>query len=161
MSAPTYKWARLQELSGAQMHEILQARALVFVVEQNCVYPDADDCDYYAWHLTGHINGQLACYARVVDPGYKYPEPSIGRVLTTADFRGRQLGRQLMQEAIRLSGHKFPGRHIVISAQAHLHDFYQSLGFVRSGDVYLEDGIPHIQMQRLHPPDNSGDTRTR
>lgn len=148
MTTPIYTWARLHELTGPQVHEILQARESVFIVEQNCPYPDADPADINAWHMTGRINGRLACYVRVLAPGEKYAEPSIGRVLTTAEFRGAGLGRPMMQEAIRQTNHLFPGQNICIGAQAHLHKFYGSLGFEQCSEEYLEDGIAHILMLR-------------
>lgn len=148
MNQPTYRWARLQDLTGLDVHEILQARESVFVVEQNCPYQDADDADLHAWHMTGHIGGSLACYVRVVDPGKKYPEPSIGRVLTTPAFRGTGLGHAMMLEAIQQTHHLFPGQSICLSAQAHLHRFYSGLGFEQCSEEYLEDGIPHILMRR-------------
>jgi ElaA protein len=146
MTTPIFTWARLQELTGPQVHEILRARQSVFIVEQNCPYPDTDDADLNAWHMMGRINGRLACYLRVVAPGDKYPEPSIGRVLTTAEFRGAGFGRPMMQEAIQQTNQLFPGQNICIGAQAHLHKFYGSLGFEQCSEEYLEDGIVHILM---------------
>lgn len=152
---PTYRWARLQDMPGTEVHEILKARESVFIVEQNCPYPDADDCDLQAWHMTGRIDGKLACYVRVVDPGIKYPEPSIGRVLTTSEFRGLKLGRPMMQEAILQTSTLFPGQNIRIGAQSHLRNFYCSLGFEQTSEEYIEDGIPHILMLWHYPADNS------
>lgn len=146
MNSVEFNWARLQHLNGPQVHEMLGARESVFVLEQHCIYQDADEHDAYSWHLLGRVQGQLACYARLVDPGHRFMEPSIGRVLTMADFRAKGLGRRLMQEAIALCKQKYPGQNIRISAQAHLHDFYHSLGFERQGDEYDEEGIPHINM---------------
>jgi ElaA protein len=146
MTTPIYTWARLHELTGPQVHEILQARESVFVVEQHCPYQEADDCDPHAWHMTGRINAKLACYVRVVDPGKRYPHPSIGRVLTTKEFRGTALGRPMMQEAIRYTHQLYPDQPIQIGAQAHLYAFYNALGFEQISDEYLEDGIAHILM---------------
>lgn len=146
MTTPIYTWARLHDMTGPQVHEILQARESVFIVEQQCPYQDADDADLHAWHMTGRIDGKLACYARLVDPGQTYPEPSIGRVLTTTEFRSTGLGRPLMLEAIRQTNQLFPGQKICIGAQAHLHKFYSSVGFEQCSDEYLEDGIAHILM---------------
>ena len=146
----TFSWARLESLSAVQWHEILQARAEVFVVEQCCVYQDPDGLDAHAWHLQVFQDGQLAAYARVVDAGCKYPGPSIGRVMTLPAFRGQKLGRALMQEAIRFTELHHPHADIQISAQAYLQGFYESLGFHAVGDVYDEDGIAHVQM--VKPP---------
>ena len=149
--AVTYIWSRLETLTAPQLHTILQARAAVFVVEQACVYQDVDGLDAHAWHLQLLHDGQLAAYARVVDAGWKYPQPSIGRVLTVAAYRGQGLARLLMQEAMRGTQAHYPHAGIEISAQAYLQDFYASLGFVAIGDVYDEDGIPHIGMRK--PPE--------
>lgn len=143
-----FHWSRLDALSGLEVHEILQARVAVFVVEQNCPYQEVDDMDLNAWHLCARLNGELAAYARVVDPGVKYPQPSIGRVMTLARFRGRQLGRALMAKAIGFAERQYPGAGIQIGAQLYLRRFYESLGFAAAGPVYEEDGIPHLDMLR-------------
>ncbi|MCB1606007.1 MAG: GNAT family N-acetyltransferase [Xanthomonadales bacterium] len=145
---PVFQWSRLSELGGTQFHQIIAAREAVFVVEQNCPYQDADHHDDLSWHLSMHIDGELAAYLRIVDPGHKYPEPSIGRVLTTAPFRGRGLGQRLMAEAIDGAQTHYPGQPIRISAQVYLLDFYRSFGFQVVGEVYLEDGIEHQEMLR-------------
>lgn len=146
-AAPEFRWARLGELSGPEVHALLSARERVFVVEQTCAYQEADDLDLQAWHLTAHVDGVLAACARVVDPGMKYDEPSIGRVMTVAAFRGRRLGEALMREAIAGTQARWPGQGIRISAQAHLLGFYNALGFEAEGEPYLEDGIPHVEMR--------------
>lgn len=148
--APAFRWARLEDLSGREVHALLSARERVFVVEQACAYHEADELDPVSWHLTAHVDGALAACARVVDPGMKYDAPSIGRVMTVEAFRGRRLGEALMREAIAGTRARFPGQAIRISAQAHLRTFYGALGFEAEGAPYLEDGIPHIAM-RLPP----------
>ena len=145
----TWTWARLESFTAVQWHSVLQARAEVFVVEQSCAYQDPDDWDAHAWHVQMLCDGQLAAYARVVDAGCKYDEPSIGRVMTMPAFRGQKLGRALMLEAIRWTELHNPLANIQISAQAYLQRFYESIGFHGMGDVYDEDGIPHLQMLRL------------
>lgn len=145
-----FRWARLEELTGPEVHALLSARERVFVVEQVCAYQEADDLDPVSWHLVAHVDGAFAACARVVDPGRKYAQPSIGRVLTVAEFRGRRLGDALMREAIAGTRTRFPGQAIRISAQAYLLGFYNALGFEAEGEPYLEDGIPHIGM-RLAP----------
>lgn len=145
--APAFRWARLEDLSGPEVHALLSARERVFVVEQACAYHEADDLDPVSWHLTAHVDGVLAACARVVDPGMKYEAPSIGRVMTVEAFRGRRLGEALMREAIAGTRARFPGQAIRISAQAHLRHFYSALGFEAEGESYLEDDIPHIAMR--------------
>ncbi len=150
-----FSWCRLEDFSALQWHAIIAARLAVFVVEQYCPYQEADDLDARAWHLQARINGQLAAYLRVVDPGLKpghsganYPEPSIGRVLTAQGFRGQGLGALLMQEGLAGCARYFPEHGIRISAQAYLLKFYQDLGFQTASDVYDEDGIAHFEMWR-------------
>lgn len=150
-----FRWTRLSELTAAQWHTVLAARQAVFVVEQNCPYQDADALDLHSWHLLGEVEGRLAAYLRVVDPGRKsvhpgvyYAEPSIGRVLTTKAFRGLGFGRQLMHEGIVGCERRFPGQGIRISAQSYLLKFYCELGFQVVGEEYLEDDIPHFEMLR-------------
>lgn len=143
-----FQWSRLESMTGLEVHEILQARVAVFVVEQNCPYQEVDDMDLRAWHLRARLDGELAAYIRVVDPGVKYPQPSIGRVMTLAKFRQRQLGRALMAEAIRFTELEYPGQGIQIGAQMRLQQFYASLGFEAVGEAYDEDGIPHLDMVR-------------
>jgi ElaA protein len=141
-----FRWSRLETLTALELHALLMARESVFVVEQRCAYQEVDALDLHAWHLRVFKDGEFAASARVVDAGYKYPQPSIGRVMTLPAFRGERLGRALMQEAIRFTEQHYPHTGIQISAQAHLHGFYASLGFVTVGAAYDEDGIPHIGM---------------
>lgn len=145
-----WKWQQFSHLSCYELHQILQARQRVFVVEQHCIYLDADSLDINAWHLSGiDAEGNLAAYLRVVKPGEKYVEPSIGRVLTCSNRRGEGIGRQLMEIGIEKTTRQFPARGIRISAQLYLQQFYTSLGFSKVGEVYQEDNIAHIEMYRI------------
>ena len=148
LPALTFSWARLEALTTLALYDIMQARAAVFVVEQKCPYQDADGVDLQSWHLCVRLGDALAAYARVVDPGVKYAQPSIGRVLTPQKFRSLKIGRALVSEAIRFSEHTFPGQDIKIGAQAYLQRFYESLGFQVVSDLYDDDGIPHLEMIR-------------
>ena len=151
-----WQWARFNELTGAQVYEVLALRERVFVVEQNCVYLDADGLDYKAWHLLGWADlasgPVLALYLRVFSPGDYFEEHAIGRVITDPAYRGQGLGRALMVKAIHHihAMQTTPQASVTvpvrISAQAYLEDFYASLGFERKGEGYLEDGIPHVSM---------------
>lgn len=133
------------ELSLPQVYAVLALRQRVFVVEQNCAYLDADGVDLASRHLWAEgADGQILAYARIVPAGIKFDEVSIGRVITAPEARGTGLGRELMRRAIVECG----AVPIRIGAQAHLERFYGELGFVRSSDVYNEDGIPHIEMLR-------------
>jgi len=141
-----FKWSRLEFFAALELYQIIMARESVFVVEQHCPYQETDELDLYAWHLSALVNGELAAYARVVDPGINNSQPSIGRVMTLKKFRGQKIGRALMEEAINFTERKYPGNDIKISAQVYLQKFYESLGFHSSGEPYDEDGIPHIEM---------------
>lgn len=141
-----FKWSRLGSFTAFELYEIIKARESVFVVEQNCPYQETDEFDPHAWHLAVLVNGELAAYARVVDPGGKNSLPSIGRVMTLKQFRGQKIGRALMEGAIKFTEQKYPGSDIKISAQVYLQKFYSSLGFDVFGEPYDEDGIPHIDM---------------
>lgn len=142
-----FKWSRLESFSALEIYEIIKAREAVFVVEQNCPYQETDNMDLYAWHLSTFFNGEFAAYTRVVDPGVKYNQPSIGRVMTLKKYRKLKIGRLLMEEAIRFTELKFPERGIKIGAQVYLQNFYESLGFQStSKEPYDEDGILHIDM---------------
>lgn len=141
-----FKWSRLEAFTALGLYEIIKARECVFVVEQNCPYQETDELDPQAWHLTVSVEGELAAYARVVDPDVKDSLPSIGRVMTLKKFRGQNIGRALMVEVIKFIEQKYPGKDIKISAQVYLQKFYKSLGFRASGEPYNEDGIPHIYM---------------
>lgn len=137
-------WQRLDELSARELHEIIALREAVFVVEQACAYQETDAEDLAAWHLTLRVAGQLAGYLRLIETA----EPAIGRVLIAPAFRGRGLARRLMHEGLDQT-HRQHGSVVVhVSAQAHLRRFYESLGFVATSDIYLEDGIPHQAMMR-------------
>jgi ElaA protein len=120
----------------------------VFIVEQNCPYQDADELDQHSWHLRVLTQGQLAGYLRIVDPGYRYTEASIGRVLTTAPFRGSGVGQAMMREALSYAARCYPDPGIRLSGQSYLLRFYRSFGFETVGEEYLEDGIAHFEMLR-------------
>lgn len=155
-----WSWCRFAELGVDALYDALALRCRVFVLEQG-PYLDPDGLDRCAWHLLGRSTatagrvreGELLAYLRIVDPGRKYDEPSIGRVLTAPEVRGTGLGRALMREGLAGSARLWPGRGIRISAQERLRAFYGSLGFEARGDIYLEDGIPHREMLR---PDDGG-----
>lgn len=143
-----FQWARLGDLSAPDFHAAMVQRVAVFVVEQNCVYQEADALDPVAWHLLAWSGDQLAAYLRVADPGTNYPEPSLGRVLTAPAFRGQGLGQLLLAEALARCAATLPGQANRISAQQYLLKFYQSFGFVPVSEMYLEDNIPHVEMLR-------------
>lgn len=146
---PAWRCLRLHELPPRDLQRIHIARQQVFVVEQRCIFQDADEVDEVSAHLAAwDPDGVLLAYARIVDPGVKYAEPSIGRVLTTAAARGLGLGRLLAWRAVDACTRAFPGRAIRISAQERLQPFYAEVGFAVVGEPYLEDDMPHVEMLR-------------
>lgn len=144
----TWHWSRFEELTLQGLYDLLALRQRVFILEQG-PYLDADGLDQRAWHLLGRdARGALVAYLRIVDPGLKYDEPSIGRVVTDASVRATGVGRVLVAEGVAGCDRLWPGRGVRISAQSHLQRFYGAHGFAPVGVPYLEDDIPHIEMHR-------------
>ena len=137
---------KFDELSARELYAIMQLRNEVFVVEQNCVYQDADNKDQLSMHFCGWDGEKLVAYTRIIPPGISYIEASIGRVVTSRAYRNTGAGRQLMKESIGLTCSRFNCTQIKIGAQVYLTKFYQSFGFTACSDEYLEDGIAHIEM---------------
>ena len=135
-------------LSLQELYAIMQLRQEVFVVEQECLYVDADGKDPQAWHLIGrNERDKIVAYVRILPKGITYADyVSIGRVVTHQSIRGLGAGRILVEKAIENLERIFGAVSIKLSAQAYLLAFYQSLGFESVGPNYLEDGIPHIAM---------------
>lgn len=146
-----WRWRRFDELHVRELQNIYAARQLAFAIEQQCIYLDADGCDEQAYHLAAwsSVQREPLAYARVIDPGVKYAEVSIGRVITVGAGRGRGLGREVMVRAIAHAAKVWPSMAIRISAQTRLERFYASLDFVAVGPPYLEDGIDHTEMLLL------------
>jgi ElaA protein len=146
-----WQYSEFAQLSPFVVYEILALRQLVFVVEQKCVFLDADGYDVSAGHLVGRRNDRLVAYARILSPGVKYAEHSIGRVVVDPTARNSGFGRAVMLEAIRRIVESDGPVPIMIQAQEHLADtLYKPLGFERVNGVYDEDGIAHVDM-RLAP----------
>jgi len=145
-----WRWCRFDDLALRELECIYAARQRVFGIEQQCIYLDVDGCDESAWHLAAWSPAQREplAYARVLDPGVKYAEASIGRVITVDAGRGCGLGRELMRLAIAHSSEVWRGAAIRISAQTRLERFYAGFGFAAVGASYLEDGIEHTEMLR-------------
>ena len=149
MSRIEWKVEQFHQLSTDQLFELLQLRVDVFVVEQRCAYRELDDHDRHVEtrHLSGrNDSGQLIAYARILPPGLRYPVVNLGRFVVRADSRRQGIGHQLLQTALQEISHCWSGQAIKISAQDYLQSFYEQYGFVRMSEVYLEDGIPHVEM---------------
>jgi ElaA protein len=137
---------RFNELTPRELYAILQLRNEVFVVEQDCIYQDADNKDQAAYHFTGWEKDKLVAYTRIIPPGIIFKEASIGRVVTSPAARNKGLGRELMNNTLHEVYKLFGNTPIRIGAQVYLLSFYSSLGFIQTGDIYLEDGIEHAEM---------------
>lgn len=147
-----WQWSRFNQLSLDDLYAVVRLREAVFIIEQNCPYPDADGRDPRAWHLLGweKYDGErkLVAYARVFEPGIRYEEASVGRVVTAPEVRGTGLGKVLMAEALRRIDSLLPGQPVKIAAQRRLEDFYLGFGFRTISAPYEEDGIIHVDMIR-------------
>lgn len=137
-----------KQLTKEELYKILRLRAEVFVVEQNCPYQDVDNKDQKALHILGYKNEKLLAYARIFKPNDYFKLASIGRVVVVKKERKHQYGYQLMEASIMAIHTHFKEETIAISAQEHLEHFYNKFNFKRKGKSYLEDGIPHIKMER-------------
>ena len=147
-----WQFVRLDDMPIRDWYVVSTARVDVFVMEQNCPFQDNDGADFMSWHLLGweKLNGTpaLAAYCRLVDPGVKFVEPSIGRVVTPREFRLKGFGKVLMSEALKRHEQLYPGQPNRIGAQQRLEKFYHGFGFRTVSDTYMEDGIPHVEMLR-------------
>ena len=140
---------KYKDLTLDEFHNILKLRINVFVVEQDCPYPELDGKDKLAYHFFAFAENnpsQIIAYTRIFKPGDYYKEAAIGRVVVHPDFRKDGLGYQLMKESIYQIKALFQTKKIKIGAQTYLKEFYESLGFQKIGKDYIEDGIPHIYM---------------
>ncbi len=134
------------ELDIYELHELLQLRSEVFVVEQDCVYQDIDGKDLKALHIIGKINEKIVAYTRCFAPGIYFKEAAIGRVVVDMEHRKYKLGHKIMTASLEAIKQHYNTENIKLSAQTHLKKFYESHGFSQVGEGYLEDGIPHIAM---------------
>lgn len=137
-----------QELTTTELYKLLQLRSEVFVVEQDCVYQDIDDKDQKALHVLGFKNDKIIAYTRIFKPGDYFKNASIGRVIVKENQRKYGYGYDVMKVSIQTIQEYYNQTKITISAQVYLKRFYQSLGFYKVGEEYLEDGIPHIRMDK-------------
>lgn len=135
---------KLDEMSALSIYEMYKLRVDVFVVEQNCAYPEIDERDKECLHLQIFLEDKLAAYCRIIDEG---ETARIGRVIVHPSFRKQQLGKQLMTAAIDTIKRSEHYKWIELSAQSHLQNFYASFGFLSISEEYVEDSIPHIDMK--------------
>lgn len=135
-----------EELNIYELHDFLQLRSEVFVVEQDCVYQDIDGKDQKALHVIGKKEGKVIAYTRCFAPGIYFEEAAIGRVVVDRNERKFSYGHEIMKASVKAIKKYFRTKNIKLSAQTYLIKFYESHGFVTTGEGYLEDGIPHIAM---------------
>jgi len=144
-----WSFKKFANLTPHELYSVLQLRNEVFVVEQNCVFQDADNKDQDSHHLMGWEDDILVAYSRIIPPGIAYDSfPSIGRVVTSPKSRRNGIGKLLMHQSIEHLQKLFGESSIKLGAQLYLKNFYESFGFLQSSDAYIEDGIPHIEMIR-------------
>ena len=142
-----YSHLHYQDLSKEDLYGLLKIRQEVFIVEQDCPYLDADGLDQKCYHVMGKKDDEIVACTRIVPKGISYEKYiSIGRVVNIKSIRKLGEGKKLMDYSINVCKELFPGEAIKISAQVYLDRFYQDLGFVPTGENYLEDGIPHQAM---------------
>ncbi|MBE6107967.1 MAG: GNAT family N-acetyltransferase [Erysipelotrichaceae bacterium] len=132
------------ELNIDELYEILKLRAEVFVIEQNCIYPDIDDKDKHSLHVFLKEQDEIVAYLRVIEKGISFDEVSIGRVI--AKYRRQGLGTLVLKAGIQAAKEIYQAEKIIIEAQTYAKTFYEKQGFIQTSDEFLEDGIPHIQM---------------
>ncbi|MFC4559946.1 GNAT family N-acetyltransferase [Virgibacillus kekensis] len=135
-----------QELSNEELYALMKIRVEVFVVEQECPYPELDDNDQQAIHYFYEENGRIVANVRILPSGSKYKEVSIGRVLVAKEFRGKGFAKEIMNRAIDFIVNEWNEKKIFLQGQEHLKKFYSDLGFTQISDAYMDDGIPHIDM---------------
>lgn len=138
-----WNYMAFEELSVLELQRIYKERVAVFVVEQNCPYPEVDDADLISVHIFKEENNELCAYMRVYLEGENI---HIGRVLVTQNYRKSGMGRELVARGLEYIETIYPGMPIYAQAQAHLKNFYGSFGFETVSEVYLVDNIPHIDM---------------
>jgi ElaA protein len=146
-----WHWNTVADIRPADLLGLVALRSQVFVVEQRCLFLEIDDADRDAWHLFGRSATRVVATLRLLAPGVRFAEASIGRVCVAADRRGTGLGRELMVRGLEGTARLLPGWPVRIAAQQHLEPFYRSLGFDTASDPYDEDGIAHVQMLRSAP----------
>lgn len=138
------------DLGKEQLYAILKLRTEVFVVEQKCPYQEVDgqDLEGDTCHLMAWQDDRLVAYLRLLDPTSQGGDVIIGRVVIAPEARGKGLGHELMEHALKQIGKYWPQTPVFLSAQAHLQGYYSRYGFAVVGEEYLEDDIPHIGMRK-------------
>lgn len=142
-----WKWCSMEEMTPSFLYQLMAFREAIFVVEQKCPYQELDGRDESAWHLLGMRSRFPVACLRVLIPQRSSGSFRIGRVAVEESWRGKGLAREMILMAIERVSRERGRAGIVLDAQTYLADFYASLGFVNTGDEFLEDGIPHVPMR--------------
>jgi ElaA protein len=138
---------KFDELSLLELYGLLKLRTDIFVVEQECAYPEIDGDDPACIHLLGfEKTGNIVATARIV-PAEKAAERHIGRVAVAKDYRGLGIGKEVMKKAIDYCKENLNASRIEVAAQLYLKQFYKDLGFEQTNEVYEWDGIDHLDME--------------
>ncbi len=148
MNQLVWHFKNFDQLTPAELYEILRLRNEVFVVEQNCIYNECDGKDYKCLQLWCTLDGQIVGSCRIVPPGVSYDEPSFGRIVSKPGFRDLKLGHQMMDFILQIIKNYYHTERVRISAQVYLRKFYEKYGFRQTSDEYLEDTLPHMEMLR-------------
>lgn len=141
-----FEFKHFSELTTSELYSILQVRAEIFVVEQDCVYNDIDGLDKDAVHQFLKKGDEIVAYSRLLKPGTRFSDYSIGRVVVKQTERKTGLGIKMMEQAKEFILNEWHAQKIKVSAQKYLRNFYENLGFKVITEEYLEDGIPHLGM---------------
>ena len=141
-----WHFKKFEELTPAELYEILRLRNEVFVVEQNCVYNECDGKDYHCSQLWATLDGKIVASCRIVPPGISYKEPSFGRIVSHPKYRHLKLGHQMIGMILEIAKNHFKTKEMRISAQCYLGKFYEKYGFKQVSEQYLEDNLPHMEM---------------
>lgn len=150
--ALAWRLVRLRNMTGEEVYDVLALRQRVFMLEQGIPVLDADGLDAEACHLCGRSGEGLVAYARIFVPEDDGAPLRIGRVVVAEEARGQGLGRELMEQALGCAAELAPEAEILVSAQAHLVAFYESLGFDARGEPYDDHGVEHVEMRITSSP---------
>jgi len=146
-----WNWYQFNQLSNKQLYDVLALRQEVFIVEQQCIYPDIDGLDVDCIHLLGLDEEQIIAYLRLIPAAiHESGNIALGRIISIASNRGAGIGKAMMQQAMSYITELFPKQNVQLAAQFYLHDFYQKFGFESISEPYDEDGILHIDMLYQH-----------
>ena len=136
------------ELSTSELYEILKTRFEVFVTEQECIYQDMDDKDQdavhvFCWNEKGRVAGCLRVFIRDAENGIV----QIGRVVTLE--HGKGIGGQILHRGVEVAVERFKAKKIYLEAQVYAIGYYAKEGFEVVSDEFMEDGIPHVKMEKV------------